>query len=357
MSAIAVLGGGNGGQALAGSLASRGMSVRLYARNLDRLGEVAHLRRIRGYGVESWEGQLSVVTDDLAEAVAGAEVVLVVTTADAHGELAARLAPLLRSGQLVVLNPGRTGGVLAFREVLRQCGSAPVVVAEAQSLVYACRLERPGFVKLIGRKARVPLATWPAADLDVALARLHPLFDCFHPARSVLETGFANMGAVLHPSITLLNAGTIDRGQRFFFYHEVTERIAGLVARLDEERLSLGRAYGLQLDSLQAWMLKAYPQTHALTLAEQMRTSPSYYDILAPGQLDSRLLTEDIPTGLVPFEEFAAAAGLTLPVTRALIDLSSAILGRDFRAGGRTLASMGLAGLSAGEIRAVLGAD
>ncbi|NMG64454.1 NADP transhydrogenase subunit alpha [Azoarcus indigens] len=354
MDRVAVLGAGNGGQALAGSLASRGFEVCLYARNLEKLGEVRHSRLIRGYGVESWLASLAVVTDSLEFALGAADVIFVVTTADAHGELAVQMAPYLRHGQLVVLSPGRTGGVLEFRQALRQHCQAEVCVAEAQSLIYACRLEGPGRVKLIGRKERVLLGTWPAERAVTAVERIKPLFDCFQPARNLLETGLANMGAVLHPSITLLNAGTIDRGQRFFFYQDVTERIADLVARLDAERIGLGRAYGLELDSLQEWMLKAYPQTHAVSLAEQMRTSPSYYDILAPGLLDSRLLSEDVPTGLVPFEELARAAGMELPLTRALVDLASAILGRDFRRSGRTLKRMGLEGMSALDIRTVI---
>jgi opine dehydrogenase len=36
--------------------------------------------------------------------------------------------------------------------------------------------------------------------------------------RAALETGLANLGAILHPIITLLNASRIERGESFAFY-------------------------------------------------------------------------------------------------------------------------------------------
>ena len=350
MADVAVLGGGNGGQALAGSLASRGHSVRLYCRQPERLGRVVVDRTIEGVGVENWRARLAGVTDDLEVALATAEIVFLATTADAHGTLARQLAPLLRDGQILVLNPGRTGGALEVVHVLGKYGSARVLVAEAQSLLYACRAELPGRVRLIGRKARVPLATLPAADLDGVMARLRPLFDCFVPASSVLETSFANMGAVLHPVVAILNTGTIERGEKVHFYRDVSDRVAEMVMRVDAERLAVAQAYGLGLDTVQAWMLKAYPQTRAHSLAEQMRTSPAYAEILAPGRIESRLLTEDVPTGLVPFESFGRVAGVPVPIMSSLIELASGLLGRDLRAQGRTLEQMGLRDMSVRDI-------
>jgi opine dehydrogenase len=73
-----------------------------------------------------------------------------------------------------------------------------------------------------------------------------------------------------------------------------------------------------------------------------MRNNPAYYQIKAPTQLASRLLLEDIPTGLVPFVALGEVAGLEMPLTRSLIHISSALLRRDFWSYGRTLHALGL---------------
>jgi opine dehydrogenase len=48
------------------------------------------------------------------------------------------------------------------------------------------------------------------------------------------------------------------------------------------------------------------------------------------------------------------AAGVGTPVIDGLIALTSAMLGRDFRAEGRNLDALGLAGKSVAEIRAIV---
>jgi len=45
---------------------------------------------------------------------------MVVVPAFAHAFIAEECAPYLRDGQIVVLNPGRTGGALEFRHVLQE---------------------------------------------------------------------------------------------------------------------------------------------------------------------------------------------------------------------------------------------
>ena len=60
-----------------------------------------------------------------------------------------------------------------------------------------------------------------------------------------------------------------------------------------------------------------------------------------PVTVDSRYITEDVPEGLVLLETLGQALRLPTPVTSALIEIASAALGRDFRAGGRTVARLG----------------
>jgi opine dehydrogenase len=222
-------------------------------------------------------------------------------------------------------------------------------VAEAQSLVYACRAEG-AVVRVIGVKTFVPFAAYPARHTDRVLAKVHPLFPCFQRAASVLHTGFENIGAIFHPAITLFNAATIERGQPFYFYQDMTPLIAKVLTLLDHERIAAGAAFGIDLHSIFDWIKQAYPATQGHTLCDRLRDNPAYHEILAPTTLQSRLLTEDIPTGLVPLFALGTAAGVAMPLMQALIDLGGALLGRDFWSEGRTLEHMGLAGLTPAQI-------
>lgn len=343
---IAVIGAGNGGQAIAAFMASLGCEVRLHDRNRARIEPIVNSREIELTGSRCLRAQLAMVSDDLAEVVSGAKIIMVVTTADAHGILATKLAPILEEDQLIVLNPGRTGGALEFRTVLKRLGMRKrVFVSETQSLVYACRSESVGRVRIIGEKCFLPVAALPRTDTADVVQHLRHFYPCMHPAEHVLRTSFENIGAIFHTAIVIFNAATIERATPFFFYQDMSPAIADFLLHLDEERLALGRAYGMKLISITDWIRKAYPESSGDTLCDLMRNNAAYNDIRAPDSLDSRYLYEDIPAGLVPFCAFADAAGLRLPLMTSLILLGSSLLGRDFLAEGRNLERLGLKGM------------
>ena len=350
--AIAVLGAGSGGLAMAGDLALRGHRVRLWNRSRGRIEPIiGRNSAIDLIGEKVGRASLEFCTADLAEAVHDARVILVVTTADAHRELATTLAPLTRDGQVIVLSPGRTGGALEVRtELNRLCPGKRVHVAEAQTLVYACRTEAPGVVRIIGAKSAVPVAAYPASDTPTVIRILQPLFGCFEAAPNVMYTSFGNVGAILHPAIVLFNAATIERGSQFYFYHDMTPRVAEFVNEIDRERIALATAYGIDVRSVLDWMGYAYPNTGGHRLCERLRGNPAFSGIVSPSGLASRMLTEDIPTGLVPMVAFGQVVGLEMPLMRAVIGIAGALLRRDFWREGRTLARLGLHGTSSSAI-------
>ncbi|MBC7224980.1 MAG: NAD(P)-binding domain-containing protein, partial [Anaerolineae bacterium] len=209
----AVVGAGHGGKAMAADLASRGFRVHLFNRTPSRI----HAIRLRGGIVlEDEKGQMRfgpipVATADIAEALDGADVVMVVVPASAHRDVARLCAPHLRDGQVVVLHPGRTGGALEFRQTLQQAGcKARVVVAEAQTLICSSRSTDLAEAKIFRLKSLVLVAALPATDTPKVLEVLHPAYPQFVPAENVLYTSLDNMGAVLHPALTILNAGRIE---------------------------------------------------------------------------------------------------------------------------------------------------
>ena len=70
----------------------------------------------------------------------------------------------------------------------------------------------------------------------------------------------------------------------------------------------------------------------------------------APTDLKSRYITEDLPYALVPLAAVGKVLGVETPVIDSLITLGSVANEEDYRTTGRTLESLGLAGLSGDEI-------
>lgn len=348
---IAVIGAGNGGQAFAGYLSISGFEVSLYDIDVEKMESLKKMGGIKLEGSLQGYGKVTCITTDIKQAVSGAEIIMVTTVANAHRAVAKSLSPYLEDGQIVVLNPGRTCGALVFKQTLKQEGcSQRIYLAEAQTLVYACRLIENGRVNIIGIKDEVLLAGLPASDTDYILEKLKPIFPCFMKADNVFNTSLENIGAMFHPCVLLFNAATIERNEMFWFYRDMTEQVAEFIEKFDTERLAVGKAYGIDLLSVREWIKFAYKDTKGETLRERMRNNPAYHDIKSPSTIFTRQLTEDIPTGVLPIMELGKAAGVSTPLLSSMITICEALLNMDLHSNGRSLKNLGLEGMDKDQI-------
>ena len=75
----------------------------------------------------------------------------------------------------------------------------------------------------------------------------------------------------------------------------------------------------------------------------------------APGTLESRWLTEDIPYGLAAWASVGSQYGVPTPTLRSLVDIGSIVMGFDGWKEGRGVDRLGIAGMSKDRLRAFLG--
>jgi len=352
---VGILGAGNGAQAIAGHLGLEGIPVRLYSKFEEELVAIREQGGVTLEGALTGFGSLELATTDPGPVVGWADIIMVVVPAFAHRAIAETCAPHLRDGQVVLLNPGRTGGALEFARVLAECDvGCRVRVAEAQTLIYACRLAGPARVRIMGIKRQVLLAAFPASDTVHVLSAVSPLYPQFRAAASVLETSLDNIGAVFHPGTVVLNANRIDAGESFDFYWDMTLSVTRFLEAIDRERLAVAAAFGIVLDSAQEWLLKSYEGVTGDTLYDCIHSNEAYRRIKAPTSLQVRHILEDVPTGLVPIASLGGLVGVRTPACRAVVDICAALLQRDFWREGRNAANLGLAGMSVEEIHEVV---
>ncbi len=351
--AFCVLGAGHGGLAMAGHLGVLGYPVHLYNRTPENLDGVRWHGGIKVSGAVTGFGPVRLATSDLAAALEGTDVVMVVTPATAHRDLAAAMAPHLREGQLIVLNPGRTFGALELRKVFDDRGvSPPVALAEAQTFLYASRAISRWEAHIFRIKNAVPFATLPSFLIPEALAVICQAFPQFVAGSNVLATSLENIGAVFHPALTILNAGWIEatHGDFEYYLQGITPSVARLLERIDEERLAVASAVGVRSISAREWLYLTYDSPGA-TLVDAIRATGSYRGIKAPPGIDHRYIFEDVPMSLVPLASLGAMLGVPTPAIRMIVDLASILHTKDYWASGRTVDSLGLAGMSVRQIR------
>lgn len=351
---FAVIGAGHGGLAMAGHLAIMGFSVNIYNRSKEKLWSIMETGGIRiesDFGLEGF-GKINLATSDIGEAIEGVDIIMVVVPATAHKSIATIMAPHLKDGQVVVLNPGRTFGALEFKQVLNSLNiSTNVIIAEAQTFIYASRSTGPAQAKIFRIKNSIPIASIRAHLIPEVLKKLRIAFPQFVPGDNIFKTSLDNIGAVFHPTICVLNAGWIEDDSDFQFYVQgVTPSVARVLEKVDEERVKVAAALGIRALTAREWLYLAYSASGE-SLYDAMRANPGYRGILAPNRLNMRYLTEDVPASLVPIASIGENFQVETPYIKSIIQLASVMNQTDYWSEGRTVQSLNIEHLSLRELR------
>jgi opine dehydrogenase len=355
---LTILGGGNTAFSTAARLTLQGHRVTLY--ELPSFGEaldpirsdgVIHLKGAAGAG----PARIHRLTTRIEEALAETALILLIVPAYAHAPFADACIPHLQKGQTVTLMPG-TLGALAWARQLREAGKDGLVaLAEVDTAPYVCRKTAPDTATIWGVVNGLGLGVFPAAETGRVMALLDPLFPGIRPYPDVMACGLSAMNPVVHPPGVLMNAGRIEyaRGEFYFYEEGVTPSVVRVIMALDEERRAIGRALGYDLTPVhEAFAAAGFGPRGDLWAA--INGSWMLTRLKAPGSLESRWLTEDIPYGLAAWCSIAAQYGVPTPVMRALVDLGSTVMGFDAWTAGRHAAHLGIAGLPPAQLKPFL---
>lgn len=356
---VCVIGGGNGAVTMAADLTLRGWQVCLWDFPAFSSGTISAIRQRGGIELVGAREGFAVLhpgqlPSDVGEALEGADLVMIIVPAYGHATAARTCAPFLRPGQTVVVGPS-TGGALEVWRELRDAGVNGVPVAEMLSLIYTCRLRDKTTADLYYVKDHMPIGVQPAEAREAVVGRLRQLYPQVVAATNVLETSLNNINPVLHVAPMLLNLGRIESTQGdFLFYREsVTESVGRVMDSMDEERVALTSLLGFDRFTLADFMQAMY-QVSGANAEQLLANSPAHRSTRAPHGLGHRYVTEDIPYGLVPMLSIARLLGHKMPITQLFVDLASLLVHRDFGTEGRTAEKLGIAGLAADDLKALL---
>ena len=353
---VAVLGAGNGGFATAADLALAGHRVRLWSRSASALGPLAGEPTLT-LVAEGRRGsaRLERATTEIADAVAGAEIVIAPLPATGHADLATQLAPHVTDRQIILLTPGTLGSYAMARDLARAGDAQPYAIAETGTLPYLARKTGPATVSAPVRAANLPLGVFPASRSEPTVARIAELFPAVRPCVDALDVALTNAGPVIHPPLVLLNAGSIDGGRFDVHAAGTTPSVRRLIDAVDAERVAMREGWG-------------YPAPHyeVATYYDEARAAAGLYGagakakLVASGlwsevlTLEHRYVTEDVVLGLSLLESAGRTAGVDTPAVSGLLLIFRVLLGQTLSGRGRALEHLGLGDYSRREIRVFL---
>jgi opine dehydrogenase len=344
---IAVLGGGNGSFAAAGDFALAGHEVRLWRRDKPAVAE--HRAQNGKILVKDFAGRheatVSLVTNDIAEAVRDAELIVCPAPAHAQGDIAKALAPHLKDGQVVFLPPGTFGSML-FAKAAHDAGNrAKVAYAETGTLPWLTRKHGPFEVAVTVRAKRLPTGVFPLTLKDHALKVIGDAFPgVIEDCGDALSGALMNAGPIIHPPLITMNAGPLEHFDKWDIHKEGTQpSIRRVTTALDNERIALREALGYRAPHF------PLADHYAKEGDEWMYGRGSHDRLTDSGDwrekivlTTHRYMLEDVRTGLSFLVSVGELAGVNTPLANAFLSIGGAVVGEDFMQTGRTLKGMGL---------------
>ena len=354
---IAILGAGNGGFMSAADFSGRGYEVRMYDTQPGRLDGVKKTGAIEVMDIDSQPtgevGKVALATDQVAEAVKGADVILNPVPFFAVKAYAEAAAPYIEEGQIIICL-GKGGASLVWKKALDEAGNKNrVYLTDCNTLPYGASRLNDTQVRLESRTYSLLFSCFPAKDMDVVWDVLNELYPVdigyqLRRGQNVIDGLLVDYNAITHTPPMICNAAVIDSGDPSFCLFGVKENpkpVVNLIEAIDRERMAIGEKLGLKQYTLEeeikmvGWNRDGVDEV--LPIYEAIHT-PFLEVCEGPFKLEVRHLLEDIPYGLVTYSSLGRLLGVPTPVSDALTTIAEGLLGRDLHTEGRDIVALGL---------------
>ena len=339
---IAIIGAGNGGQTTAAWLANQGYKTRIFDVMEDTVAKLNELGGVNIYGNTDYPGfgKIEFATTDMEKAIEGCELILLILPENYHDSIAVKMAPYLKDGQIVVLNPASGLGAISFKKTLTDAGcTADVTLAVTCSLLFAARIQTTGDVFVTGQKTELSIVAIPNSKREIIKEAIYPVFSQHHFIDNSIQLALDNLNLIFHPGPTLLYTAQIEKGEKFNYYNDMVPSQITLMKALDQERMAICAAYGVKLPDAEAAFALEY--SYEGDLYTMLKNAECYKGIMGPNSLQVRYLLEDVPFSLRSVQILGKIAKVPTPVIDSVCTIGEALVG-DVMAEGYTMEALGL---------------
>lgn len=364
---VTILGAGNAGHAAAFEISLNGTEVMLFehpnfAKSLEGIRQKGGIEAVKELATEgkvvpavlSGFAKIANLTTDAKVAMDFSDIVLLMVPEFAHEAIFKMIMPYLADGHLILTQPGNFAS-LFFKKWMREAGiKKKVTFVDATSIPYAVRVIAPGTIYIEGKKSAYSAGAWPAQEINRAIDRLKDvLFLKVIPLQNVLEAGFSNVNMIIHVATAALGMGPMEsrQGKIQFYAEGCSDSVAKVLEKEDQERLAVGKAYGLSLMPFIEIVNRFY-NLDMTSIRDFVKNTPIHNRMPndSPKSPKERYITEDCPSGLVPVYHFGKLAGIECPAMEAIIRICNIYNDINFFETGLTPEKLGLGGKSVKEI-------
>ena len=270
------------------------------------------------------------------------DVLVVALPGYGHKTVLDALAPHIRSGQQVIISSHMSLGAVYLAGLLKARGLTVPITAWGTTAITG-RRQSGTEVRVNTVRKLIDLCTVPEEMSGEALELCKSLFgDRFQPREGLLAISLSNLNPQNHMGIALGNMTRMERGETWSQGQNVTPNVGRLLEELDEERLAIAGALGLEVRTIFEHFHLSFhvPVASISEMNQEMHEQGN--GGTGPATADSRYVTEDVPYGLALTVALGDLTGRPAELHRAGIRIFSAMYGRDFLAENELLNALDL---------------
>lgn len=274
------------------------------------------------------------ITRDVKKAVEFADIILVTTTTTQHEFVAKKIAPFVKSEQVIALIPGYMGSLIFKKHIDKN-----IIYSEWETTAYNGRIMDTMYVRITFYNPRNAISVIPFTRSDEILNLFSRLFsNTKYLRKHILESALHNPNMIVHTIGMLFSASRIEysKGEFWMYKEAFTNSIINVIKDFDKQKNSILEQF--DCDPLDYFEAAKWRNEEDLNLdAMQVFKSFAESSNKGPSFLNHRYLTEDVPMGLCLFSSLGKTLGLNTSISDSIITLSSSLLGKDLRKKGRTI--------------------
>lgn len=333
---IAVVGSGNLSYTMVSDLTLAGYKVNF----LTQTEEIEKISRLGGINLTGEPSALisgktglakpNITTTDPKKALKDVDIVFIDVPANEYETQIIKIAPHINDEQILNFNTYGYWASLRAHNILKKMNKENVVISESPAPLYWCSANEGNARSYLIRK-QLPLAAFPGNKSKEVYDIIKTVFPVYTLAKNVLQTNFDNINMLIHPSLTLLNLGDLDRRENekidfYKLYNTVTSSTLADVQ--DRERIDVCKAYRISYTSLREYIIKYYG-SNGNTTYEAINNCNAYKNpgwITNSNGIKNMISLYDVPQAMMPFLSLAKIADITAPITSYIVDIFTELL-------------------------------
>lgn len=303
---VTIVGYGNIGTLMAAEMAYRGHSVTVYTSSVPDSNTIEVYDQSENCILS---GKMDLITDNLEEAVKGAEVIWITLPSQMFEEFAERLYSYIEPKQIIGVVPGSGGAEFAFRKLIAK-GCIMVGLQRVHSI--ARIKERGKSVYMLGKKDELQVGVIPKEQTEKMTEMVRHLFDM----PCVMLDNY--LCVTLTPSNPILHTARLytmfkdfkkeeSYPRNFLFYEEWNDESSDMLLKCDAELQNLCGKIPMELSDVKSLKLH-YESNTPQKMSEKIRSIGAFKGITSPmvcigedrwiPDFSSRYFTSDFPYGL-----------------------------------------------------------